>query len=135
MAQQTVQTMASAGIGAVGSRVIILGLTFMEDCPDLRNSHVQDLLIELKNYGCELQVHDPFCDSKEALEKYGISLCDESDLKPAHAVVLAVSHRHYIDWSTDNWKALLVNNGIIVDIKNTIPVNELESAGQLVWRL
>ena len=62
IARRTVQEMAKIGIGAVGTRVLVLGLTFKEDCPDLRNSRVPDILRELKAYGCEVLVHDPYCD-------------------------------------------------------------------------
>ena len=74
IARRTVQEMAKIGIGAVGAHVLVLGLTFKEDCPDLRNSRVPDILRELKAYGCEVLVHDPYCDPKEAKMEYGVDL-------------------------------------------------------------
>jgi UDP-N-acetyl-D-glucosamine/UDP-N-acetyl-D-galactosamine dehydrogenase len=135
VAQQTVQTLASAGIGAVGAKVTVLGLTFKEDCPDLRNSRVGDILTELSSYGCKIQVHDPFCSKEEALEIYGFSLCDDKNLKPAHAVVLAVAHQPYRKWLPEHWISLLVPGGVVIDVNNITPANKLQSAGHLVWKL
>ncbi|MEK9669225.1 MAG: nucleotide sugar dehydrogenase, partial [Deltaproteobacteria bacterium] len=77
IARRTVQEMAKMGIGAVGTRVLVLGLTFKEDCPDLRNSKVPDIIEELTKYGCEVLVHDPYCDPKEAKSEYGVELIKE----------------------------------------------------------
>ena len=134
VAQQTVKTMASAGFGAVGSKVIVLGLTFKEDCPDIRNSRVPDIISELKRYGCEVLVHDPYCDTKVALEEYGLKVCELETLEPAHAVVLAVAHKQYREWTMNNWKSLLLPNGIVADVKNVAPAEELTKLNILVWR-
>jgi UDP-N-acetyl-D-glucosamine/UDP-N-acetyl-D-galactosamine dehydrogenase len=135
VAQQTIKKMAESGIAAVNSKVTILGLTFKEDCSDLRNSKVPEIISELKKYGCKTQTHDPYCDPEEALDEYGIILCKEKQLEPAQAVVLAVSHQSYLSWSIEHWLSLLVANGIVVDVKNVVPFKELEQANHRVWKL
>jgi len=74
IARRTVQELAKVGIGAVEVRVLVLGVTFKENCPDLRNSKVPDIIEELTKYGCEVLVHDPYCDPKEAQAKYRFEL-------------------------------------------------------------
>jgi UDP-N-acetyl-D-glucosamine/UDP-N-acetyl-D-galactosamine dehydrogenase len=135
IAQSTVQNMASAGISAVGAKVTVLGLTFKENCPDLRNSHVPNIIKDLKLYGCDVQVNDPYCDPLEALKIYNVSLCDESDLLPAHAIVLAVSHKCYQEYSLENWVSLLHPKAILIDVKNIIPFTQLGKIGHKVWKL
>ena len=100
IAHRTVQEMAKMGIGAVGARVLVLGLTFKEDCPDLRNSRVPDILRELKAYGCEVLVHDPYCDPKEAKMEYGVDLIKKvNEIALVSAIVLAVAHKPFKEWS------------------------------------
>jgi UDP-N-acetyl-D-glucosamine/UDP-N-acetyl-D-galactosamine dehydrogenase len=135
VARQTIQAMASVKIGTVGSIVTILGLTFKEDCPDLRNSRVPDVITELEKYGCEIQVHDPLCDPEEALQEYGITLRDESELLPAHAIVLAVSHEEYLNWSIDQWINLLLSGCVFMDIQGKIQSDLLKSTGYIVSKL
>ena len=135
IAQQTVQAMASANIGTVGSKVTVLGLTFKEDCPDLRNSRVPDIISELIKYGCEVQVHDPLCNLEEAQKEYGITLSEETELFPAHALVLAVSHHTYLEWSLEQWKKFLLSGCIFVDVQGKMPEAQLQSADYKVWRL
>ena len=73
----------------------VLGLTFKEDCPDLRNSKVIDIIRELQDYGITVQVHDPHGDAAEALHEYGVTLVPFAELQPAAAVVVAVAHQEY----------------------------------------
>ena len=135
VAHQTVKTMASAGIGTVGKQVIVLGLTFKEDCADLRNSQVPDIIMELRSYGCEVLVHDPFCDPEEAQEEFGIQLTPNENLPRASAVILAVAHKMYRDWIPQEWLKLLLTQGVVTDVKNVVPAKQLEESGYLVWKL
>ncbi|SVD93926.1 uncharacterized protein METZ01_LOCUS446780, partial [marine metagenome] len=105
------------------------------DCPDLRNSRVPDIIAELKRCGCTVKVHDPCCDAQEAKQEYSISLCTETELKPADALVLAVAHHQYHEWSVDRWRSLLKQGGIFSDVKNVVPRKNLEQYGHRVWRL
>ena len=135
VAHQTLETMATAGIESVGATVTVLGLTFKEDCPDLRNSKVPDILSVLKGYGCTVQVHDPNCDANEALREYDVVLCQLEKLEPASAVILAVAHGIYKKWSLEQWQILLLPQGVVTDVKSVAPSRELENAGHLVWKL
>ena len=135
VARRTVQELAQIGKGAVGAKVLVLGLTFKEDCPDLRNSNVPDVIAELKTYGGDVYVHDPFCDAVEAREEYGVVLTDLKNIPAADAVVLAVAHRPFRTWAPQEWQNLLAENAVVVDVKGSAPRLELEEAGVRVWRL
>ncbi len=136
IARRTVQELAKVGIGAVGAKVLVLGLTFKEDCPDLRNSRVPDIIQELKRYGCEVLVHDPYSDSKEAQVEYGVELIGNSENLPkVSAVVLAVAHRLYREWGVNQWLDKLIPRGVVVDVKGIAPKAALEEREIRVWRL
>jgi UDP-N-acetyl-D-glucosamine/UDP-N-acetyl-D-galactosamine dehydrogenase len=135
VAQQTIQAMASAKIGTVGSIVTVLGLTFKENCPDLRNSRVPDIISELKKYGCEVQVHDPLCNPVEAKEEYGIILQGISDLLPAHAIVVAIAHQIYLEWNLGDWEKVLLSGCVFMDIQGKMQTNKFQSKCQTTWRL
>ena len=96
IAEQVVKLMMNNKIQISGSRALVLGLTFKENCPDLRNSRVVDILTELWDYRCDVRVHDPLADPSEAKEEYGIDLCSREDLSDCHAVILAVPHAEYL---------------------------------------
>ena len=136
IARRTVQEMAKMGIGAVGARVLVLGLTFKEDCPDLRNSRVPDILRELKAYGCEVLVHDPYCDPKEAKMEYGVDLIKKvNEIALVSAIVLAVAHKPFKEWSPAQWLARLQAEGVVMDVKGIVPRDELAMAGIRIWGL
>jgi UDP-N-acetyl-D-glucosamine/UDP-N-acetyl-D-galactosamine dehydrogenase len=135
VARQTIQTMASAEIEIVKAKVLVLGLTFKEDCSDLRNSKVPDLIVELENYGCKVHIHDPHCDPHIALQEYGVNLLEDTDLEPVHSIIIAVAHQQYRSWSLKHWQTLLKPGGILIDVKNIVPAYELEKKGHKVWRL
>jgi UDP-N-acetyl-D-galactosamine dehydrogenase len=135
VAQQTIKTIASNQKGILAPTVTVLGLTFKEDCPDLRNSRVPDIISELEQFGSRVQVHDPLSDPEEALQEYGITLLDESDLLPAHAIVLAIAHQEYLNWSLDQWKNVLLSGCVLMDIQGKMPTNQLQSVGYIIWKL
>src|SRR5690606_41191013 len=93
LAQRTVKEMIAAGFGVKGEPVIVFGLTFKEDVPDLRNSKVIDVIRELQSYGADVHVHDPVADPTEAMHEYGVELTAWGDLPKAGAAVAAVGHR------------------------------------------
>ena len=135
IARRTVKELAKVGKGAVGAKVLVLGLTFKEDCPDLRNSRVPDILEELNAYGCELYVHDPYCDMDEAREEYGVELVNLEVVPAADAILLAVAHHLFREWSILQWKNKLSDKSVVIDVKGAAPRLELEEAGVRVWRL
>jgi UDP-N-acetyl-D-glucosamine/UDP-N-acetyl-D-galactosamine dehydrogenase len=136
VAQQTIKVIAASKQNCiVEPTVTVLGLTFKEDCPDLRNSRVPDIITELVQFGCRVQVHDPLCDPEEAIQEYGITIINESELLPAHAVVLAVAHQEYLNWSLDQWINVLLSGSVLMDIQGQLQTNQLQSEGYVIWRL
>jgi UDP-N-acetyl-D-glucosamine/UDP-N-acetyl-D-galactosamine dehydrogenase len=136
IAQHTIKEMILAGHNISGSTVTVLGLTFKENCPDLRNSKVVGIIRELEDYGINVQVHDQLADSAEALQEYGISLVKLEDLKPAAAVVSAVAHDAYLRWSITDLSILLVDDHpVLIDVKGTFDPDLLNDAGIRFWRL
>ncbi len=135
IAQRTIKEMIHAGHFISGSTVTVLGMTFKENCPDLRNSKVVDIIRELEEYGINVQVHDPLADPKEAMREYGISLLKLDDLKPAAALISAVAHDLYLRWSIPELLFLLEDNPVMIDVKGILDQVALRSAGVRVWRL
>lgn len=135
VAQQTVKQMIDTGSWIKGAKVIVLGLTFKENCPDIRNSKVAELVRELQSYGCEVLVHDPIADAAEAQHEYDLNLVPWDDLPLADAMVAAVSHRHYVDMPLDDLLAKLKPAGVFVDVKSIYPKQIISGLGFRVWRL
>lgn len=135
VAQQTVKLMIQANLAVNGGVVTVLGFTFKEDVPDLRNTRVIDIIRELQDYGVEVQVHDPCAHSDEAHEEYGIRLVDEKDLKPAQAVVLAVPHQQYLAAGWAGVTSRLSNQaGVVIDVKAKLD-RATRPAAIVHWRL
>ena len=135
VAEQTVKQLANAGFGIKDAQVNVIGLTFKEDCPDLRNSKVVDVINELKSYGIRVSVHDPVCSVVEAQREYGIAVCDWQALPRAHANILAVTHRALVERPAADWIAKTADRGCIIDVKAALPIDSLRGAGLQVWRL
>ena len=135
IAQRTVKEMIHAGHGIHGCTVTVLGLTFKEDCPDLRNSKVIDIIRELQDYGINVQVHDPLADPAEAEHEYGVSLVSMEKLKPASAVVMAVAHKAFRSLPVAQLTSLMNSNPVLADVKGIYKQDALEEAGVRVWRL
>jgi len=135
VAEQTVKQMIQRGHPVKGAKVNVLGLTFKENCPDLRNSRVIDVIRELRSYGADVAVHDPVADPAEAVREYGIELTPRERLPRAHAVVMAVAHRAFADWTIDDHVARLEPGGIVVDVKCRADAEALRARGLAVWRL
>ena len=135
VAQRTIREMIHAGHGVLGSTVTILGLTFKEDCPDLRNSKVIDIIKELKDYGVTVQVCDPLVENAEAVHEYGIQLTDFSELKPASAVVAAVAHQPFRSLNPQQIKCLSTDNPVLIDVKGIYDRDTMVTNGIRVWRL
>ena len=134
IAQSLVKQMIKDGLQVQGSTVTVLGLTFKENVPDLRNSKVIDVITELQEYGINVQVTDAEADAAEAMHEYGVQLLNESELKPADAVVLAVPHKKYVNagWGIKSY--LNEKGSIIVDIKSVLPLEEKPEEVK-AWRL
>ncbi len=135
VAEQTVKQMIAAGSSIKGADVIVLGLTFKENCPDLRNSKVIDVVRELQSYGCRVHVHDPVAETAEAEHEYGVSLEDWDALPVADAIVAAVAHEEYLRMPQNQMLAKLAPRGVFADVKSSYDPATLAAAGATVWRL
>ena len=135
IAQQTVKQMINAGSCIKGAKVTILGLTFKENCPDLRNSKVADVVRELQDYGCDVSVHDPIAEAAEAQLEYGIRLTEWKSLPLADAIIAAVSHRHYQDMALSELLVKAKPNAVFMDVKSAFDPVVLTKLGFHVWRL
>ena len=135
VAEQTVKQMIEAGHSIKGCEVIVLGLTFKENCPDLRNSKVIDVIRELQSYGCSVRVHDPAADADEARHEYGVELVEWDALPKASAIVATVAHVAYANMATATLTDKLADNGVFVDVKSFFDRKALTEAGVRVWRL
>ena len=133
--EQTVKQMIEAGHSIKGCNVIVLGLTFKENCPDLRNSKVIDVIRELQSYGCNVHVHDPVAEATQAAHEYGVDLVEWEKLPSSAAIIAAVSHKEYADMPMSALTNKLESNGILVDVKSFFDRDALENAGVRVWRL
>ncbi|MDY7544672.1 nucleotide sugar dehydrogenase [Glaciimonas sp. GNP009] len=135
VAEKTVKSMIAAGFHIKGSKVNVLGLTFKENCPDIRNSKVVDIILELQSYGVEVHVHDPAALAEDAQHEYGITLETWENLPPADAIVAAVSHRELLSKSLTDIQSKLNDKGCFIDVKSHFDHVGLREAGFTVWRL
>jgi UDP-N-acetyl-D-galactosamine dehydrogenase len=135
IAEQTVKQMIATGSSIQGARVNVLGLTFKEDVPDLRNSKVIDVISELGSFGVQVCVHDPVAAASDAHHEYGIALTPWDKLEPADALVAAVSHRDYLARPVSDVLTKLRPGGVFIDVKSRFERSALEKAGVRVWRL
>src|SRR3954465_2429335 len=135
IAEQTIKQMIAGGSSIKGARANVLGLTFKEDVPDLRNSKVIDVINELYSFGVEVAVHDPVAAAADAQHEYGIVLTPWEELAPAGALVAAVSHRSYLERPLTEIISKLTAGGSFIDVKSRFDRGALEQAGMRVWRL
>jgi UDP-N-acetyl-D-glucosamine/UDP-N-acetyl-D-galactosamine dehydrogenase len=126
VASEVIKMMVGQGHAIRGSRVLVLGLTFKENCPDLRNTRVVDLVRELESYGASVDVHDPWADAEEAQESYGLTLLPEVEADGSYAaVVLAVAHEQFKPGSAYDPSGLIMSNGVVYDIKGVLPKEQV----------
>ena len=135
VANRTIREMILAGHPVSGAPITVLGLTFKEDCPDLRNSRVIDIIRELQDFGAVVQVADPLADPEEARHEYGVTLTPFDKLDPAAAVVAAVAHREYRALGAGRLAALCKQPAVIMDVKGVYDRAALAAAGVRLWRL
>jgi UDP-N-acetyl-D-galactosamine dehydrogenase len=135
VAEKTIKQMVLNGHPVKNMPIIVLGLTFKEDCPDLRNSRVIDVIQELESYGAKVFVHDPVAEAKEAQHEYGVDLVAWEDLPKAAAIVLAVGHREYKLKATEEILSKLEKGGVISDVKSMLNPADFDGSGISLWRL
>jgi UDP-N-acetyl-D-glucosamine/UDP-N-acetyl-D-galactosamine dehydrogenase len=121
VAMRVVKLMIKRNIQPSGARVLVLGLTFKENCPDVRNTKVADVVRELKSFGCKVDVHDPWASSAEAEHEYGISLIAKPTPGSYDAIVVAVAHREFVELGAKGIRSFGSPNTVIFDIKHVLP--------------
>lgn len=139
IADAAVKKMIEAGQAPKNSKVIILGLTFKENCPDIRNSKVEDIIKRLKSYGIVPVVADPWADEKEAQREYGVKLSKLEEIRDADCIIVAVSHNEFRDLSLEKIKKLFREGSddqkVLLDVKGLYDIKDLEKSKIRYWRL
>ena len=126
IAGNVIKLMIKKGYKIDGAKVLVLGITFKENCPDIRNTRVVDIIAELKEYGCNVDIYDPWADKHDVKEEYGLDLVEDiskiniSDYK---AVVMAVAHKKFIE---SNILDTLHNGTVIYDVKGILPRDKVD---------
>lgn len=137
VAEKTVKKLISAGHAVKDAKVLVKGLTFKENCPDLRNSKVADIVKELEEYGVKVFVVDPVANKQEAIEEYGIELMKEEEMKNMDAVIVAVGHNEYRNTNLEDYKKYFRQydcKPILMDVKALYDLNEAKKLYDY-WRL
>ena len=139
VADAAVKQMISVGQAPKKSKVVVLGLTFKENCPDTRNSKVADIIKRLNEYGIDPIVADPWADENDALKEYGVALTSLEEVNNADCVIIAVAHNEFKDMPLERIKTLFRNcddgEKVLIDVKGLYTVDELEKSGMKYWRL
>ena len=139
VADAAIKQMILAGKSPKKSKVVILGLTFKENCPDIRNSKVDDVIKRLGEYGITPEIVDPWADKKEAKREYGVDLVDLADVHDADCIIIAVAHQEFrkitIQEIKEMFGPMLDAEKVLLDIKGIFSVDELEKSGMSYWRL
>ena len=139
VADRAVHKMIEAGQAPKKSKVVILGLTFKENCPDTRNSKVDDIIKQLNTYGIEPVVVDPWASERDAMHEYGVTLTPVEDVSDADCVIVAVAHNEFKAMSLDDIKKLFKagadSEKVLVDVKGLYKIEDLKASGLQWWRL
>ena len=137
IAEKTIKYLIEAGASIKNSNVAILGITFKENCPDIRNSKVFDIIKELKEYGINILITDPIASKDDVLKEYNLNLIDIKNIKNVDAVIIAVSHDFYKTLSFDFFNNIFNPNTthVLIDVKGILNKNKAKDLGYLYWRL
>lgn len=126
IASSVIKKMVQKGIDVAGSRILVLGLTFKENCPDLRNTRVIDIISDLCDYGVGVDVYDPWVNREEAKQEYGLELLEELPKRTYGGVVVAVAHRQFVAMSAATIRELCLENSVIYDVKGLYPQDQVD---------
>ena len=139
VADAAIRKMIEAGQAPKNSKVVILGLTFKENCPDTRNSKVDDIIRRLNEYGIQPVVVDPWASERDAMHEYGVTLAKLEDVKDVDCLIVAVGHNEFRSMSTMQLKKLFKDvpdeEKVLVDVKSLYRLDELKASGMRFWRL
>ena len=134
VADAAIKEMVKAKKAPAESKVVIWGLTFKENCPDVRNSKVEDIIRRLEEYGIEPAVIDPWADKELAKKEYGVDLYD-GELEDIDCLIVAVGHNEFRERKVEELKKVLKPDGVLVDVKGLYSIKELKEADIKYWRL
>jgi UDP-N-acetyl-D-galactosamine dehydrogenase len=126
VAQRVIKLMTQRRVHAVGSHVLILGLAFKENCPDLRNTRVVDVIDEFRGYDAHVDVHDPWVDAEEAKHEYGLDLVGELKPDSYDAIILAVGHKQFVEMGADKLRRLGKPGCVLFDVKHLLPLEAVD---------
>ena len=140
VADAAIKVMIEAGMAPKKATVIILGITFKENCPDTRNSKVVDIIKRLKEYNINPIVTDPWADAAVAKQEYGVDLVPYDDIPKADCIIVAVGHNEFRSMSTMRLKQLFKEDvpdeeKVLIDVKSLYRIDELNASGMRYWRL
>ena len=136
IAENVVKKLIKEGLVVKGAKILILGLTFKENVPDLRNSKVMDIIKELEKYDVKVYARDPYADLEEIKREYGINIDTNEKNEKVDGIVLAVKHKQYEDLTIDDLKNMLKGDRkLVIDIKQIVNKKEAEQKGIDLWRL
>ena len=135
IAEQSILKLIENGIDPSKAKVGILGLTFKENCPDLRNTKVINIIENLNKYKCSMFVADQYVKKDDALSEFNIRLYDLEELNNLDALIIAVSHDSYTDFKLKDWNKLLNSNGVIIDVKSIYTSDDFIKTNFTYWRL
>lgn len=135
IAEQVVKNMIQRGSKIKDTTIAVLGLTFKENCPDLRNSKVIDVIRELQSYGVKVLVHDPLASPEEAFEHYGLTLSTWESIPKVDAMLVCVAHKHYLELSPREYQEKLGDSKLLFDVKGQLDKALFESNAMKLWRL
>jgi len=126
IASSVIKKMIKKGIDAAHAKILVLGLSFKENCPDIRNTRVTDIIDELKEYGVQVEVYDPWVNHDEAKKEYGIELLSHLEQKRYSGVIIAVAHHQYTEMTIADIRNLCLKEAIIYDVKNIFPYDKVD---------
>ena len=135
IAEKTISELTKLGISPLGANITILGLSFKEDCPDLRNTKVISIINRLKHFNCNLTVSDSWVIPEEAKSQYGIELQKIEEIKKQDAIILAVAHKEYLNLSSNQWERILRPQGLVIDVKSIFNKNYFSKMKFKYWSL
>jgi len=126
IAAMVIKKMVKKGIDTANSKILVMGLTFKENCPDLRNTRVIDIIAEFSEYGIAVDVYDPWANLQEAKNEYGLTLVEKLQTNTYGAVVVAVGHRQFTEFSVADLRTLCKENSVIYDVKSLFPHDQVD---------
>ena len=135
ISKKTIELLKNKGFNVKNSNILVLGLSFKENCPDLRNSKTLDLIYNLQEFGCKVTAHDPVVNVNETKKNFNFFTSDWESIQKVDAIILAVPHLQYFEMTMDKILQKLKPNRIVFDIKSFFDINVVKEKGHEIWRL